>query len=179
VLPADFANCASQARLAGWFFYSQTWAPQPPLAADQLQGWVSPVWQDWPSCSPASRWIWLPRLQWLAPARVRRCRARAAQSAPGVAGRGAAIGGRTAAGGDGYWEEVARGFVVPTGWPEQAGLQQLMASIAGCSLMKQLLIVHASQTGHTLQLVDALCQPLLALRQCCSCAACRPRGHAG
>lgn len=28
--------------------------------------------------------------------------------------------------------------------------------------MKRLLIVHASQTGHTLQLVDALCQPLLA-----------------
>jgi hypothetical protein len=25
--------------------------------------------------------------------------------------------------GDGYWEEVARGFVVPPGWPEQAGLQ--------------------------------------------------------
>lgn len=29
--------------------------------------------------------------------------------------------------------------------------------------MKQLLIVYASQTGHTLQLVDALCQPLLPL----------------
>lgn len=29
--------------------------------------------------------------------------------------------------------------------------------------MKQLLIVHASQTGHTLQLVEALCRPLLTL----------------
>jgi len=29
--------------------------------------------------------------------------------------------------------------------------------------MKQLLILYASQTGHTLQLVDALCQPLTAV----------------
>ncbi|WP_287881620.1 NAD(P)H-dependent oxidoreductase [Aquitalea sp.] len=29
--------------------------------------------------------------------------------------------------------------------------------------MKQLLIVHASQTGHTLQLVEAFCRPLLVL----------------
>ena len=33
--------------------------------------------------------------------------------------------------GDGYWEEVARGFVVPPGWPEATRLQALMASLQG------------------------------------------------
>jgi len=31
--------------------------------------------------------------------------------------------------GDGYWEEVARGFVVPPGWPQQDKLQALLRSI--------------------------------------------------
>ncbi|WP_159874979.1 DUF1853 family protein [Aquitalea denitrificans] len=136
VLPAGFADCASQARLAGWFFYSQMLAPQPPLAADQLQGWISPVWQDWPSCSPASRWIWLPRLQWLAPARVRDDTVREQHSLRQELLQAAVpqLVAELLPVGDGYWEEVARGFVVPSGWPEQAALQQLLASMAGCSL---------------------------------------------
>lgn len=134
VLPARFAGCASQARLAGWFFYSLPCVPPPPLAADQLQGWISPVWQDWPSCSPASRWLWLPRLQWLAPARVPEDVVREQHSLRQELLQAAVpqLVAELLPVGDGYWEEVGRGFVVPSGWPEQAGLQQLMASIAGC-----------------------------------------------
>lgn len=133
VLPPDFVACASQARLAGWFFYSRSSRPMPPLAADQLQGWFSPLLQPWPSSSPASRWMWLPRLSWLAPARVAEAEVREQHSlrqelrqavVPQLVAELLPLG-------DGYWEEVARGFVVPPGWPEATRLQALMATLPG------------------------------------------------
>ena len=132
VLPPDFVACASQARLAGWFFYSRPSRPMPPLAADQLQGWFSPLLQPWPSSSPASRWMWLPRLSWLAPARVAEAEVREQHSlrqelhqavVPQLVAELLPLG-------DGYWEEVARGFVVPPGWPEATRLQALMATLS-------------------------------------------------
>ena len=133
VLPPDFVGCASYARLAGWFFYPEATLPTPPLAADQLQGWTCPLLESWPSSSPASRWIWLPRLSWLAPARVAEAAVREQHSlrqelqqaeVPQLVAELLPVG-------DGHWEEVARGFVVPPGWPAPARLHALHTRMTG------------------------------------------------
>lgn len=134
VLPPGFAGCASAARLAGWFFYAGTpAAPVAPLAPEQLQGWISPLQQPWPSFSSGGRWIWLSRLGWLAPARVEQGMVREQDSLRQELLQAAVpqLVAELLPVGDGYWEEVARGFVVPPGWPQQDRLQALLATIDG------------------------------------------------
>lgn len=132
VLPPGFAGCASAARLAGWFFYAdRPPIPAAPLSADQLQGWLSPLQQPWPSTSAGSRWVWLSRLGWLAPARLAEEGVREQDSLRQELLQAAVpqLVAELLPVGDGYWEEVARGFVVPPGWPQQQRLQDLLASI--------------------------------------------------
>ena len=132
ILPAGFTGCRSVARLAGWFFYTNS-PPVllAPLSPDQLQGWISPLQQPWPASSESARWVWLSRLGWLAPARIEDSQVREQDSlrqellqaeVPQLVAELLPVG-------DGYWEEVARGFVVPPGWPQQEKLQALLRSI--------------------------------------------------
>ncbi|RBL66095.1 DUF1853 domain-containing protein, partial [Pseudomonas sp. MWU13-2625] len=69
-LPDGFAGCLVGARLTGWFFYPADPPPSAPLTADQLRGWHAPLALPWPRRHADSRWAWLPRLSWLAPARL-------------------------------------------------------------------------------------------------------------
>lgn len=134
VLPPGFAGCASVARLAGWFFYADVPTTLlAPLAEDQLQGWISPLQQPWPASSEHARWVWLSRLGWLAPARVEDSLVREQDSLRQELLQAAVpqLVAELLPVGNGYWEEVARGFVVPPGWPQQERLQDLLATIDG------------------------------------------------
>ncbi|WP_083340867.1 DUF1853 family protein [Chromobacterium amazonense] len=131
-LPDGFAGCRVGARLTGWFFYPADPPPSAPLAADQLRGWHAPLALPWPRRHADSRWAWLPRLSWLAPAKVDaadaheegelRARLQPHPTPQLVAELQAAA--------DGSWREVARGFVTPAGWPDPDRLAELQARIA-------------------------------------------------
>lgn len=71
-LPEGFAGCAIGARLSGWLFHAQDTSPEPPPGALPLYGQYWPLRGDWPALNADSRWAWLPRLSWLAPARLSR-----------------------------------------------------------------------------------------------------------
>ncbi|OHX14906.1 hypothetical protein BI347_05450 [Chromobacterium sphagni] len=131
LLPDGFADCRIGARLTGWFFYAAGRPLPPLLARGQLRGWYAPLEQDWPQAQPGSRWAWLPRLSWLAPALLDegdiqqqaalRARLQASQAPQLVAELQPAAGG--------LWQEVARGFVTPDGWPDPARLAELQSNL--------------------------------------------------
>lgn len=135
VLPEGFAGCAVGARLSGWLFHAQGTSPEPPPGALPLYGQYWPLRGDWPALNADSRWAWLPRLSWLAPAHLSRehtadaaeLRARLEQAeAPQLLAE-------LQPGPDGDWHEVARGFAVPPGWPQEAPLSRLLRQIADCA----------------------------------------------
>ena len=136
-LPPGFAACRSASLLRGWFFYPAS-ARIHPLHRQAARGWWRPLAADWPHGRSDSRWACLPRMNWLAPARLpwRDSRtepelraellARAADMPQLVAElvRGPDGDGRD----DGF--EVARGFVMPAGWPDPHRLSLLRERVA-------------------------------------------------
>jgi hypothetical protein len=130
VLPDGFADCNNGALLAGWFFYASPPVLISPMSSDQLSGWFTGMDQPWPQCGEDSRWLWLPRLRWLSPARaqagevlechVLRARLRDAKAPQLVA---------EMVEHEGMWREIARGFVVPPGWPDAVRLGQLIEQV--------------------------------------------------
>lgn len=132
VLPDGFQSCRAAARLCGWFFYPADQSPPAPLNPHQLRGWLAPRDAPWPRAGGDSRWAWLPRLSWLAPALLAKAdtldeaalRARLqAMPAPQLLAELRAVG-------RGMWREIARGFVVPPGWPDPARLAALKLKIS-------------------------------------------------
>ncbi|UTH72449.1 DUF1853 family protein [Chromobacterium sp. IIBBL 290-4] len=127
-LPAGFADCASMARLTGWTFHP---SDTPRLARQGPTGWHAPLDTAWPQNQPEARWAWLPKLRWLSPAllpaqqtqdQATLRRMLAEQAAPQLV---AELRERA----DGQWEEVARGFITPPGWPDPSRLAALQARI--------------------------------------------------
>ncbi|WP_024301456.1 DUF1853 family protein [Pseudogulbenkiania sp. MAI-1] len=138
LLPDGFAGCRAGARLAGWLFYPHAVLLEPPLAPDPLTGWARPLLAPWPRRSLESRWVWLPRLRWLAPARVEEAetleedtlrRHLAAAEAPQLVAEVLPLA-------NGGWEEVARGFVCPPSWPPPARLAELLDAVHELALGK-------------------------------------------
>ena len=87
-------------------------------------------WRVLAATLPVDGWVPLPRLEWMAPARVPRARATAADAlaAAAVARFAAVPAGEPASllavgvrcGDDGAAYEIVRGFIVPAAWPELA-----------------------------------------------------------
>lgn len=131
VLPADFRQCDSAARVAGWFFYAPGAGPQPPLAEEQLTGWYAPLTAPWPRQAQGSRWVWLSRLGWLSPARVTEAATREEDSLRRELLQSAVpqLVAELLPVGDGHWEEISRGFVIPPGWPQEERLTALLDEV--------------------------------------------------
>ncbi|MBK0416448.1 DUF1853 family protein [Chromobacterium alkanivorans] len=133
MLPAGFDGCAVGARLSGWLFHARDTSPQAPPGARPLYGQYWPLRGDWPALNADSRWAWLPRLSWLAPARLGFEQTHTAAALRAQLEQAAApqLLAELQAGADGCWHEVARGFAVPPGWPQEAPLSRLLQQIAG------------------------------------------------
>ncbi|KMN82627.1 hypothetical protein VK98_07475 [Chromobacterium sp. LK11] len=133
MLPAGFDGCAVGARLSGWLFHARDTSPQAPPGARPLYGQYWPLRGDWPALNADSRWAWLPRLSWLAPARLgfEQTHTAAALRAQLEEAAAPQLLAELQAGADGCWHEVARGFAVPPGWPQEAPLSRLLQQIAG------------------------------------------------
>ncbi|AUH49902.1 DUF1853 domain-containing protein [Chromobacterium sp. ATCC 53434] len=132
-LPDGFADCHAGARLTGWLFFPADHALPPPLAPDALRGWHAPLAETWPRRRDDSRWAWLPRLSWLAPAWLERADTldEAALRERLLACPSPQLVAELQPDGDGRWREAARGFVTPPGWPDPQRLAALRALIAG------------------------------------------------
>ncbi|TCP14912.1 hypothetical protein EV683_103178 [Crenobacter luteus] len=129
LLPAGFAKAKSVARVTGWLFARDGLALPAPLNPDAPRGWFAPLAARWPRRAEGGRWLWLPRLQWLAPARVP---LDATGDEESLRARLAAIDrpqlvAELVPAGDGAAVEVARGFVLPPGWPPPEALALLRA----------------------------------------------------
>lgn len=127
LLPEGFALAPSAARITGWLFFPEAPILPPPLNPAAPNGWFAPLDHAWPQRHANSRWAWLPRLRWLAPARVDEVYtddeaglkwqlgnidrpqliAEVLEIEPGV------------------WQEVERGFVIPESWPNPELLDAL------------------------------------------------------
>jgi hypothetical protein len=122
----DGARCASVLR--GTLCYRDgPWLAEP-LSPLQWHGWWRPLGEAWPVSRDDSRWVWLPRLRWLSPARVdealvQRMEDLQAQLAGNDVPQLVAECEKRP---DGHWHEIARGFVVPIGWPNAERLDALM-----------------------------------------------------
>lgn len=137
-LPPDFVGCRSVSLLRGWFFYPPS-ARVNPLHRAAARGWWRPLAADWPRSRAASRWACLPRMNWLAPARLPwgetqteaelRERLQTADMPQLVAELVCKKGGGEAD--EGF--EVARGFVMPAGWPDPHRLSLLRERIVGAA----------------------------------------------
>ncbi|QEL56354.1 DUF1853 family protein [Chromobacterium paludis] len=132
VLPPGFENCRAAARLCGWFFYPAGAAPAALLAPGQLHGWHAPRLDAWPRRHENSRWAWLPRLRWLAPARLAEAETQEEHALRDSLSAAAApqLVAELQPGADGVWREAARGFVTPPGWPDPGRLAALRQRIA-------------------------------------------------
>ncbi|WP_434633400.1 DUF1853 family protein [Chromobacterium sp. CV08] len=132
-LPDGFAGCRAGARLSGWIFCREQRALPPPLAPDALLGWHAPLAGAWPRRHADSRWAWLPRLSWLAPASLARADTldEAALRERLLSSRSPQLVAELQPDGGGRWRETARGFVTPEGWPDPQRLAELRARIAG------------------------------------------------
>ncbi|WP_240674165.1 DUF1853 family protein [Crenobacter cavernae] len=129
LLPAGFTQAASVARVTGWLFINDGLALPHPLNPHAPRGWFAPLAEPWPHRSGDSRWLWLPRLQWLAPARLP---ALYTESEQDLRARLAGIDrpqlvAEVAVDETGEAFEVARGFVLPAGWPPPEALAALRA----------------------------------------------------
>lgn len=134
VLPPDFRACRAGALIRGCLFFAGGPQRQPPLSADAPCGWIAPLGGRWPCRSADSRWLHLRRLRWLAPALadddgVTDAATLAARLAQAQAPQMVAEMERLPGGG---WQETARGFVLPAGWPDPGRLAMLAARVARC-----------------------------------------------
>ncbi|WP_054284802.1 DUF1853 family protein [Gulbenkiania mobilis] len=135
ILPPGFAGCLSGSLLTGWLFAPPKASFERPFP-QALYGWWCAVNQPWPQSCPGSRWAWLPRLGWLAPARLHLS---ATDTQPRLARRLFGAGSpqmvaEMQATADGAWREVARGFVTPPGWPGHSpfnALLQVLSAVPG------------------------------------------------
>lgn len=124
LLPPGFVGCRAGLRLTGWRFTSGQPVSQP-------AGWVSSATGAWPCRHAGARWVLLPRLAWLSPARVSEeytlaesdLRARLALTA------GPQLVAALQPDGTGAWCEVTRGFVTPSDWPDAERLAALCQRI--------------------------------------------------
>lgn len=113
-LPAGFDSPHSVSVVRGTLFYhDQPWLTGP-LSGLQWNGWWRRATEDWPVTNNQSRWLLLPRLQWLSPARTLsstvslddlRVQLNETASAQMIA--------ECEARPDGSWHEIARGVIVP------------------------------------------------------------------
>jgi len=133
--PWDGRDWRPAAYARGWMFYRHDQAVPActALAPGHLHGW----WVEHGRLAelPEGPWLGLPRSRWMAPARCGDAAAlctraqigaaiAAAWQAPPPPGvrrwPSAQLVARMAPAGDGGWEEVGRGFVVPDGWADGA-----------------------------------------------------------
>lgn len=133
-LPTGFAACEVAARTTGWLFFPAAQADftvRAPLNPLANRGWWTAYDSAWPQQDAAHRWCHLPRLRWLSPARLATAET-LTQTAlrevlqPLLTPQLVAEVQQQA---DGAWEEVARGFVVPQGWPQAELLAPLLARL--------------------------------------------------
>jgi hypothetical protein len=119
VLPPGFNGAPSAARITGWLFLPDSADLSAPLEPSAPRGWFAPLAGVWPKRRTDTRWAWLPRLQWLAPARVDELctydeealrRQLADIDRPQLVAEVSEVE-------PGQWQEVARGFVIPDSWP--------------------------------------------------------------
>ena len=121
--------------LRGRMFYREPLSPAPAmLATDHLRGWWRCWGEAWPQTRPDSLWCGLPKRLWLAPQqadgdaqsldglRAQLAQHFAASARPVMVAEYAPL----AAGG----QELARGMVLPAGWPEADSLRQLRRKVA-------------------------------------------------
>lgn len=120
------------AYVKGWLFYHVRGEWEHPagypqqLSAQHHRGWWCHLSQvnDIPNSGAGCRWALLPRLRWLSPVwsdeeRPGMAREEIYQALTSHYSRsdGPLLLAQLAAGGDGIWREVNRGFVVPDSWP--------------------------------------------------------------
>lgn len=127
MLPDGFANAPSAARVTGWLFFPGAPHLPPPLNPAAPNGWFAPLNAPWPKQHAGSRWAWLPRLRWLAPARLDESytddetglkRQLGQIDRPQLVAEVLEIE-------PGVWQEVERGFVIPESWPNPELLDAL------------------------------------------------------
>lgn len=126
-LPAGFTPTAAYCRISGMHFVAAANWPDRPVEA--WCGWWQRQPLPWPRQSADSRWCVLPRLRWLSPARLpasslldedtMRAHLQTCDT-PQLLAEMLPMG----QGED--WQEVARGFVVPAAWPQEALLAELL-----------------------------------------------------
>ena len=130
-LPSTGELVSARALLKGWLFYphGQAISPAPEVSQQHLSGW----WLRWDDTrfDPEQnlRWKVLPRLEWLTPARSRNGDGLKTQTLLrefltehfAVAGGPILIAGLAAVGDN--WQELTRGFIVPSDWnPRKADM---------------------------------------------------------
>lgn len=113
-LPTGFDSPHSVSVVRGTLFYhDQPWLTEP-LSGLQWNGWWRRVTEDWPVTNNETRWLQLPRLQWLSPARTfspvisfdnLRTQLNDTECVQMVA--------ECECRPDGSWHEIARGVIVP------------------------------------------------------------------
>ena len=131
-LPQGFAGCPAYSRLTGWLFYPHAPQPQFPCNADACRGWWRRLSEPWPQHAADSRWLLLPRLCWLAPARAAGDAVLTLVQLQALLAEadGARLVAELAPGADGDWHEIARGFVVRDDWPLPGMLAELQRKLA-------------------------------------------------
>ncbi|WP_174873338.1 DUF1853 family protein [Vogesella oryzae] len=131
-LPAGFAGCPAYSRLSGWLFYPAAPRPTFPCNTDACCGWWRRLSEPWPQHDADSRWLVLPRLCWLAPARAADevVLTLAQLQAELALADGARLVAELVIGADGDWHEIARGFVVRDDWPLPGMLAELQRKLA-------------------------------------------------
>ncbi|MEQ6291454.1 DUF1853 family protein [Vogesella sp. GCM10023246] len=131
-LPPGFAGCPAYSRLSGWLFYPGAPRPAFPFNADACCGWWRRLSEPWPQHAADSRWLLLPRLSWLAPARAEAAAVLTLVQlqAELAAVDGARLVAELTPGADGDWHEIARGFVVRDDWPLPGMLAELQRKLA-------------------------------------------------
>lgn len=128
-LPRGLQLDKTQAFIKGYLFYHASSAQHLPVrgvSTEHLSGWwLRHSLEQVPQASTASRWIMLPRLRWLAPARVS-----AETAVMTLAQLNVMLHGHFSLGKDallvfevtrtetGEWQEISRGFVVCETWPD-------------------------------------------------------------
>lgn len=129
-LPSGMQLDTTRAFIKGYLFYHLSSARHLPVVGvsiAHLSGWwIHHSLEQVPQASAASRWIMLPRLRWLAPARV------AAETAVmTLAQLNVMLHGHFSLSKDallvfevkrtatGEWQEISRGFVVCESWPNE------------------------------------------------------------
>ncbi len=132
-LPAGFEQVIPCSRLTGWLFFPADAADtHPAIHTAACRGWWCRLQDGWPQQHPHSRWLALPRLQWLGPAQAEEAvtQSLAAMRAQLAQADGPWLLAELLPDAQGIWQEVARGFVVPDSWPDPDLLATLLPRLA-------------------------------------------------